>query len=223
MRVRRPARLPAAGDVGQWAAWRRAMGLVDVLASPVMASRRGLKGVDLNDVDGLLDEAKNIRQKYKALKKQWGDSKDGKPIAAAEIRRLADDLKRAIAEAHAGCASPVLSVVPSHASPVVSARTPPTPRLPRKTVTNTPQAGRVSRRASGRPRSEAARVAALPPPSQEAHVETAAPRLPPVLAVQPAEPVGSFAPAPHHRVEAIVRTAVDLWRRFAPRTLVARW
>ena len=88
-----------------------------MLASPAMASRRGVKGVDIGDVEGLLEKGRRIRKKYKALKKKCEASKDGKVVAAAEIRRLADDLKKAIDEAHAGSARSGFTRDASRASP----------------------------------------------------------------------------------------------------------
>jgi uncharacterized coiled-coil DUF342 family protein len=65
-----------------------------------MAARRGVKGVDIGDVDELLKKGKEIRKKYKALKKRRDDAKNGEAITASEIRKLADELKKAIDEAH---------------------------------------------------------------------------------------------------------------------------
>jgi hypothetical protein len=85
-----------------------------MVASRAMASRRGAKGVNIGDVEELLRKGKQIRKKYKALKQICDRSKDGKVVAPAQIRKLADELKKAIDEAHTG-----------------PARTgPPKPRLP---------------------------------------------------------------------------------------------
>ena len=70
-----------------------------MVASPAMASRRGAKGVNIGDVEELLEKGKQIRKKYKALKKRCDASKGGKVVAAAEIRKLADELKKAIDDA----------------------------------------------------------------------------------------------------------------------------
>jgi hypothetical protein len=65
-----------------------------------MADRRGVKGIDIGDVDDLLKKGKKIRKAYKALKEKCDDSPNGEAVDASEIRKLADKLKDAIDEAH---------------------------------------------------------------------------------------------------------------------------
>jgi hypothetical protein len=65
-----------------------------------MASRRGAKSVNISDVELLLRKGKQIRKKYKALKEICDRSKDGKVVAPTQIRKLADELKKAIDDAH---------------------------------------------------------------------------------------------------------------------------
>jgi ribosomal protein S17 len=71
-----------------------------MIGSSIMVARRGVKGVDIGDVDDLLKKGKEIRKKYKALKKRCDDLKSGEAVTAQEIRKLADELKKAIDEAH---------------------------------------------------------------------------------------------------------------------------
>jgi hypothetical protein len=71
-----------------------------MIASSIMVARRGVKDIDIGDVDDLLKRGKEIRKKYKALKKRCDDSKSGKAVGASEIRKLANELKKAIDEAH---------------------------------------------------------------------------------------------------------------------------
>ena len=73
-----------------------------MVASRAMASRRGAKGVNIGDVEELLRKGKQIRKKYRALKKRCDASKGGKVVAPGEIRKLADELKKAIDDAHTG-------------------------------------------------------------------------------------------------------------------------
>jgi|HubBroStandDraft_6_1064221.scaffolds.fasta_scaffold1228929_2 hypothetical protein len=65
-----------------------------------MAARRGVNGVDIGDVEDLLKKGKEIRKKYKVLKKRCDDLESGEPVTAQEIRKLADELKKAIDAAH---------------------------------------------------------------------------------------------------------------------------
>jgi hypothetical protein len=71
-----------------------------VITSPIMASKRGGKGIYIGDLDELLAKGKTIRKAYKALKKRCDDLKKGDVADAAEIRELADALKAAIDAAH---------------------------------------------------------------------------------------------------------------------------
>jgi len=65
-----------------------------------MADKRGVKGIDIGDVEGLLKKGKKIRARYRALKTRCDDAKGGETVDASEIRKLADELKTSIDEAH---------------------------------------------------------------------------------------------------------------------------
>jgi hypothetical protein len=170
-----------------------------------MASRRSTKSVDLGDVADLVERSKEIRKAYKALKKRLEGTKAGKGVPPAEIRKLADQLKRAISDAHASWSKPVLSLVPSRPSaPAVIAR-------------SVPRAGSASRRRGGPATSAPPRVVVLPPPSAP---PSPAPRTAPPMFERTASAARPpILPAPRGRLDGALRNAVDWCWRFAPRAL----
>jgi hypothetical protein len=89
-----------------------------------MARRPAAKSVDAADVAELLRKGKQIRKKYKALKKRVDASKHGETLAASEIRSLANDLQRAIDDAYRGHGTPPRSVIPARTAKVAQAPAP---------------------------------------------------------------------------------------------------
>jgi hypothetical protein len=63
------------------------------------AERRGTHGIDVSDVQALINKGDLIADKLGQLKNEWGSLAQGKVADAGRVRALADELKQLIREA----------------------------------------------------------------------------------------------------------------------------